>query len=128
MNKVLNFTDRLEDKKREKQLKTHHYKVKAIQRIVQCSSCPFRCAMCGFHVDAKDPTGPDDSNPTQNFVLCEDCRAEFEDFLQIKSGKMQSNIFWQNKEWMKLWSAWLDYHQAIGDFRNSREFNQLLDS
>lgn len=128
MNKVLNFTDRLEDKKREKQLKAHHYKLKTIQRIVQCSSCHFRCAMCGYHMDAKDPSSSTASTSPRNFVLCESCQAEFEDFVQIKSGKRQSNIFWQNKEWVKLWSAWKDYQQAIGDFRNSREFKQLMNS
>jgi hypothetical protein len=40
--------------------------------------------------------------------------------------KKGSGIFWHNDEWMKLWTAWLDYHKAIGEFRNSNEFKRLL--
>jgi len=124
MNKVLNITDRLEDRKRKQQAEVHHHKVETIQRIVQCSLCQFRCAMCGYHLNVTDSSCPTASSPS-DFNLCESCRAEFEDFLEMSREKKGSNVFWHNQEWVKLWSAWLDYYQAMGEFRNSTQFKQL---
>lgn len=126
MEKVVNLTDRLEDKKRKEQVENHRHKSETVQRIVQCASCQFRCAMCGHHVKETEapcvsPSFPEDCN------LCQTCRAEYEDFLEISKGKKGSGVFWHNMEWLKLWTAWSDYQKAIGEFRNSDEFRQLLE-
>lgn len=126
MNKVLNITNRLEDKKRKQQTEIHRGKMETLQRIIQCSSCHFKCAMCGYHLNTTDsPYAPPSSPP--NFYLCESCRAEFEEYMEMTSGKKESNIFWHNREWMKLWSAWFDFQQAIKEFKNSVEFEQLTE-
>ena len=124
MNKVLNITNRLEDKKRKQQIEAHRHKVETVQKIVQCASCHFRCAMCGYNLDAIDSSHPPVPSPA-GFYLCEKCRAEFEDFSKMVRGKKGSEVFWHNKEWMNLWSAWLDYQQAIGEFKKSVEFKQI---
>ncbi len=125
MNKVLNITSRLEDKKRKHQIEIYRDKIETVQRFVQCSSCHFKCAMCGHHFENTESIYPPSSSPSPGFYLCESCRAEFEDFLKITSGKKGSDVFWHNKEWVKLWSSWLDFRQAIGDFKNSAEFEQI---
>lgn len=124
MNKVLDITGQLEGKKRKKQIEAYSDKIEAVKRTVQCSSCRSRCAMCGCHLNATDSFCPQASF-TPDFNLCESCRAEFEDFLKMTGRKKGSDSFWHNKEWMKLWSAWLDYRQAITEFRNSTEFKQM---
>jgi hypothetical protein len=42
------------------------------------------------------------------------------------NGNKGADIFWHSKEWLKLWSTWRDYQEAVGSFRNSREFRQLI--
>ncbi|MDY6971283.1 MAG: hypothetical protein SV775_03030 [Thermodesulfobacteriota bacterium] len=126
MSKVLNITERLESKKRKHQADVHHHKVETIQRIVQCSLCQNRCAMCGYHLNVTDsscPTVP----PSSDFNLCDSCRAEFEDFLEMSREKKGSSVSWHNKEWLRLWSAWLEYYQAIAEFSNSTQFRQLAE-
>ena len=41
MDKVLNLTGRLEDRKRKQQLALHRQRTETIQRIAQCASCHF---------------------------------------------------------------------------------------
>ena len=125
MNKVLNITGRLEDKKRKQQVEHYRHKIETIQRIVQCSSCHFKCAMCGHHLNTTDSSCPP-ALTAQDLNLCENCRAEFEDFLEMSREQKASDIFWHNEEWLKLWSAWTDFHRAIRKFRNSAEFKKMI--
>jgi len=127
MNNVLNINDRLEEKRQKQQTEVHRHKIEAVQRFIQCSSCHYRCAMCGYHLETTDSSCPSELSPS-DLNLCESCRAEFEDFTKILNGKKGTNVFWHNKEWMELWSAWLDYTKAIKEFRNSNEFNKLAKS
>jgi len=99
-------------------------KVETTQRIVQCGLCQIKCAMCGYHARSADSPRQLILSPF-GFSLCEICSAEFEDFLKIKQGKLEADVFWHNTEWLKLWSAWLDFQRTIMDFRNSSEFKQL---
>jgi len=125
MDKVLSIAGRLEDKKRKQQLASERQKVETIQRIVQCASCHFKCAMCGYHLTGKK--GPHlSAGSSRGFILCESCEAEFEDFLETAKGAGGSGIFWHNKEWRHLWSAWVDYRKAIEAFKRSPEFYQMI--
>ncbi|MBW2345196.1 MAG: hypothetical protein JRF53_14555 [Deltaproteobacteria bacterium] len=42
----------------------------------------------------------------------------------MKNADEGSQIPWHNKEWKKMWSAWLNYQEAIRKFRNSEKFKQ----
>jgi len=79
--------------------------------------------MCSYHLDPADSPHPP-ASPSGDFHLCESCRAEFEDFLKMKNADEGSQIPWHNKEWKKMWSAWLNYQEAIRKFRNSEKFKQ----
>ena len=60
-------------------------------------------------------------------LTCLNCGQEFEDFLAIAKGEKRPDIFWHNKEWLTMWSAWLDYRESIGDFVDSAEFKRILE-
>ena len=126
MDKILNITDRLEDKKRKRNEKSHRQKAEALQRIVRCSSCRLSCAMCGSHFDVPDTVCPPASSYPDILPLCDSCGEEYNDFMAISEGKKGSDIFWHNAEWVSLWASWLEYHKAIEGFMNSKEFNKLL--
>ena len=125
MDKVLSITDRLKDKKLKEHDEIYRHKAATVQRVVQCSSCQLSCAMCGSHLDAPDLCCPSTSSYLK-LNLCDCCRAEYNDFLDMSKENKRSDLFWHNEEWMKLWSAWIDYHKAIKMFRNSHEFKQLI--
>ncbi|MFH1629031.1 MAG: hypothetical protein ABIE47_09945 [Pseudomonadota bacterium] len=127
MEKVLNITARLEDRRRKEQVEAYRDKFEAVQRVLQCSACHFRCAMCG-----RQTKGPDSSSPPQPALaessLCESCLSEFEAFQKIsKEGRSEADIFWHNDEWIELWACWLDYQRSIEKFRNSFDFNRLTE-
>lgn len=126
MDKVTNIEEKIKSKKQKKQLEQYSEKIEAIQKVVQCSSCHFRCAMCGHNLRDSDSSN-DVPSPSFGFAFCENCRAEFEDFLAISREKKDPDVFWHNKEWLKMWSAWLNYRQAINGFINSPEFKSLLE-
>lgn len=126
MNNVVNIQKRIESRKQKEQLEQYRGKTWAIQKVIQCSSCHFKCAMCGLHFDMKDSS----NKPAQSllgFTFCESCREEYKDFLSISRGENQPDVFWHNKEWLHMWSAWLNYRQAITNFTDSDEFKLLLE-
>ncbi len=124
MKKVVHINDRLEDKKRKHDLEVYQNKVEILQRLVYCSSCKFKCAMCGDDLKGDAPSRPRDLTHS-GLLLCKICRTEFEEFLQITKENKTSDIFWHNEEWKNLWATWLDYQHAIAEYRNSNEFKQL---
>jgi len=127
MEKVLSITARLEDKRRKQQVEAYRDKFEAVQRVLQCSSCHFKCAMCGLHIKGAESSCPP-STASIEATLCESCRSEFEAFQKIsKEGQTGPDMFWRNDEWVELWARWLDYQRSISNFRNSFDLKQLTD-
>jgi len=123
MDKVLNIKGRIEEKRRRESAKRHREKMEALLRTIQCTSCRFKCAMCGHHLESGRPAYPE--NPSaSDLYLCEACQTEFEDFLKVRAGKKASGLTWHNPEWRTFWSAWLDFQIAMRRFRDSSEFRQ----
>ena len=121
MDKVIDIQERLDRQRQGRQVREHRNKIQALQRVLQCTSCQFRCAVCGHHLnEAPDAPGP------LGYVFCDSCRGEFEAFLEISSGESSPDVFWHNEAWLEMWSAWLDYQQAIHRFMHSREFMKLV--
>ena len=127
MEKVLSITGRLEDKRRKQQVEAYRDKFEAVQRVLQCSACHFKCTMCGRHKKGDESSSPPSTVSIES-TLCESCRSEFEAFQKIsKEGLSGPDIFWHNDEWIELWTRWLDYQRSISKFRNSFDFKQLTD-
>lgn len=126
MEKVLNITSRLEHKRRKEQAEEYRDRFQAVQRVLQCSACQYKCAMCNWHIDRSDPSDPPKPSSPTEFTLCESCRAEFEAFRKAsQEGSLESDVFWHNKEWLELWRSWLNYQRSIEKFRNSFDFNNI---
>ncbi|MBW2031114.1 MAG: hypothetical protein JRH06_05235 [Deltaproteobacteria bacterium] len=126
MRKVVSIRDRLEGKKQKEQIQKFRGKIDTIQKIIQCSSCQMKCAMCGVHIREI----ASESHPIESplgLAFCESCKGEFEDFIALSRGKKDADIFWHNKEWGKMWSSWLNYRKALNAFVESPEFRLLLD-
>ena len=126
MDKIINIRERIESRIQERKLERYRGKMEAIKTVAQCSSCHFKCAMCGLHLKKTDPSA-NSTSPSVGFIFCESCGEEFENFLSISEGEKRPDIFWHNKEWMNMWSAWINYKKAIKGFINSPEFKLLRD-
>ena len=123
MKKILNITDRLEDRKRTEQIETYRNKFESVQRLLQCSGCHFKCSMCGHHVERSEATV---RSPANDFNLCGNCLAEFEDFLSIShKDNQKEEIFWHTEEWVELWSSWMKFQRALNGFKASINLKQL---
>jgi hypothetical protein len=124
MDNVLSITDRLQNKRRETQIRVYREKATAARRIVQCCSCALRCGMCGQHMEANEAccTQQRCGHP---FHLCEACRADFQDYMDRLSGTGREDLFWQNDEWMGLWSAWVQFQEALRKFKDSKACREL---
>jgi hypothetical protein len=128
MEKILSITGRIEDKKRQEQITTNRNKFDAVQRLLQCGSCRFKCAMCGRSAEETDPLSSE-SKALSEFKLCESCGAEFEDYIKISQKKGNPHdIFWHNREWLEMWSCWVAYQRSLNLFRKSFNVKQLPDN
>lgn len=125
MDNVVDIQDRINRRRQGRQVRKYREKIQALQKVLQCSSCRFKCSMCGHHLSEASGGAGLETGPS-GFVLCKSCKGEFEDFLAITSGHKQAEVFWHNKHWQEMWSAWVDYQQAIHRFMHSPEFKLLL--
>jgi len=125
MEKIVNIQGRIESKKQKEQLRLKRGKIEAIQKVIQCSSCQLRCAMCGLHIKVTESHHDSDSPFEHSF--CDSCRGEFEDFLSVSKGEKHSDVFWHNDAWVHMWKAWVNYRKAITGFINSPEFKLLVE-
>ena len=126
MSNVIKIDDKLREKKRKKQAEDYQERVDTILRTVQCSSCHLKCAMCGYHLKSAE-CGCSQGPSFYEFILCEDCRNEFEDYLALTNAGGNGKNLWQNREWMELWASWIKFQRSIKEFRNSAEFRMLME-
>ncbi len=124
MEKVLNITERLELQKRREEARRYREKLRAIQRAVQCATCEFKCNMCGRQFSEDEG---EQASVFGDYHLCASCRSEFEDFIKITTNRKTQRMFWHKEAWLRLWSAWVDYQEALKSFKNSPEFQELLE-
>ncbi len=129
MDKVLNITGRIEDKKRQEQIESNRNKFDAVQRLLQCGSCRFKCAMCGRQAEEVESSSNPENKRRSEFKLCESCGAEFEDYIKITENKGKPHdIFWHNREWLEMWSCWVEYQRSLDKFRKTFNMRQLPDN
>lgn len=125
MEKIISLEERIENKKQKEKLEHYRGRIETVQKILQCSSCNLKCAMCGIQIEGSH-SGCHASGH-QGLPFCECCKEEFEEFLAIKKGQKEPDLFWHNKEWKEMWSAWLEYRKAMSAFLRSAEFKLLLE-
>jgi hypothetical protein len=123
MTKIVDIHAQLERKKKREHLEKYRGRMDSIQKVIQCSSCRFRCAMCGTQLPSAEPP---ERRPL-GLSFCSDCTAEFEEFVSVAKGKKPPEVFWHNQEWVEVWRAWLDYRKAVSAFVASKEYHLLVE-
>jgi Pyruvate/2-oxoacid:ferredoxin oxidoreductase delta subunit len=82
MTKIVDMQHQIQKKKQKELLDKYRGRVETVQKMIQCSSCHFRCSMCGMQVER---SGEVKSSLGLNF--CEGCRQEFEHTRTFPEGK-----------------------------------------
>ncbi|MBW1712690.1 MAG: hypothetical protein JRJ59_06050 [Deltaproteobacteria bacterium] len=95
--------------------------LEAATRMVRCSGCQLRCARCGFRLDKEVYPLPE-----LGLNLCSSCGTEHQAYLKRRAGFQDPDLYWQNEDWVKSWTLWLDLQRALADYSRSKEFQRLL--
>jgi hypothetical protein len=122
MTKIVDMQHQIQKKRQKELIEKYRDRMETVQKMIQCSSCYFRCAMCGMPVERSSAVK---SSPGLTF--CEGCRQEFEEYQDISRGEKQPELFWHNREWQNVWSSWLGHRRAISEFIKSRGFKLLIE-
>lgn len=124
MADIIPIDERLADAREKKNSQDRKQKIRAVQKIFQCTRCAFKCEKCGTQID------PQSGNQTKcrqaEFRLCADCREEYQEYLQWQQGQTDSKTYWRNDAWRELWRSWIAYQKSIERYMESKEFLQLL--
>jgi len=124
---IISIDERLADAREKKSSLDRQVKIRAVQKIFQCTRCAFKCEKCGTQLDPRATAGCNEPKCRQaSFRLCEECREEYLDYIHWKEGQATSNYYWRNDAWRELWSNWIAYQKSIERYMESREFLQLL--
>ncbi|MEW6262382.1 MAG: hypothetical protein AB1641_04825 [Thermodesulfobacteriota bacterium] len=121
MGKVIDLTGR----RNAGEGQDRNQRKEALLALIRCARCPARCARCGFQSDsAAVVTHPE---PGLSFRLCPACLNEYRDLRAYLEGERKPNTpSWQNREWVRLWLAWLEYKAALENFVSSPEVLAVL--
>jgi hypothetical protein len=126
MGKIFNLQDRILRKGHRETLKAYQERAVSIRKVIHCSSCHQRCAMCGTQLQTTDTwRRPVLSAP--GIIFCEGCREEFDDYIAISRGEKEPNVFWHNQAWLDMWAAWLRYKKTVSHFIDTPEFGFLME-
>ena len=100
-------------------------KLESLQGLLRCGECAMKCSKCGYHGEpTKRVTHP---GTGVAFNLCSACSTEYQDLVAyLEKGQVPEMPSWFNREWVRLWMAWLDYQWALSNYRSSPEVLAVL--
>ncbi len=104
-------------------------KILAVQKIFQCTQCPFKCKKCGTQINPDrhlEDSEDNDSDLKMPYVFCESCTEEYIDYVERMEGEGDPECYWHNDEWLDLWETWIEYQGTVDRYLKSEEFVQLL--
>jgi hypothetical protein len=113
--------------KEKKAALTKRRKIRAVQKVFQCTQCALKCEKCGTQISPELREQYNSHGYTKvPYRFCESCMEEYIDFIERHKGSGDPNCYWRNEAWLKLWKCWIDYQGAIDSYLKSKEFKQLL--
>ena len=123
MADVISIDDKLNLAKEQKAALIRKRKIKAVQKVFQCTQCAYKCEKCGTQLDREAQA---QGNIRVPYRLCESCAEEYIDYIERHKGAGDPDCYWRNQSWMDLWKSWIDYQSAIDSYMKSKDFLRLL--
>ena len=127
MADIIPIDERIADAREKKSTRDRKLKIRAVQKIFQCTRCAFKCEKCGTQIDPHTATETSEPEHLQkSFRLCTDCREEYHDYVNWQEDRTDSETYWRNDAWRELWRSWIAYQHSLERYMESKEFLQLL--
>lgn len=123
MADIISIDNKLALAKEQKAALIRKRKIKAVQKVFQCTQCAYKCEKCGTQLERAEQ---EQENIRVPYRLCESCSEEYIDYIERHKDAGDMDCYWRNKSWMDLWKSWIDYQSAIDSYMKSKEFLQLL--
>ncbi len=124
MAEILEFGKKAQDLKSVRDDSLRRRKIESLRKIFQCTRCLFKCSKCGAQLDGDDQPSSGYATP---YTYCSNCREEYEEYRARSEGaRSEPKYYWHNDLWMKVWESWLEHQRCLDEYRQSKEFLQLL--
>lgn len=125
MADIIEFGKKTEILKSERDTIIRQRKIEALRKLFQCTRCVVKCSKCGAQSEAGAEDCAQFASP---FTFCKSCQEEYEEYRARVSGKQTDTLcYWHNAAWMRVWESWLEHQKSLDQYRQSKEFLQLLD-
>ena len=119
---IIELEKRRQRQQREKNNGLDEEKLDVLKKVLQCARCQLRCARCGTQIEGVE----DKEHAPLPYPLCSGCGDEYKVYLELTMGESAAGRYWHNREWMEIWSTWLQHQKALDRYRSSKEFIKLL--
>jgi|OpeIllAssembly_1097287.scaffolds.fasta_scaffold30880_3 hypothetical protein len=124
MGNVIEFGKKAQDLKSIRDEEVRQRKIDALKKIFQCTRCLLKCAKCGAQINMEADSNARMAAP---YPLCRSCHEEYQEFKERQAGTdPHPRYYWHNDSWMSVWKSWLDQQRCLDEYRQSKEFLQLL--
>ncbi|MEM5789532.1 MAG: hypothetical protein AAGU11_19640 [Syntrophobacteraceae bacterium] len=124
MANIIQFGKRADDLRSERETVLRQRKIDALKKIFQCTRCLMKCSKCGSQIEhnAEEP-----AKFAAPYAFCNSCQSEYEEYRARSAGASDSTCYWHNSGWMRVWESWLGHQKALDEYRQTKEFLQLMD-
>lgn len=123
MAEIIEFGKKAQGLKAVQDTGLRQRKIEALRKFFQCTRCMLKCAKCGAQLEASK----DSLKYASPYTFCVNCQEEYEEYRDRIDGKqLTPRYYWHNETWMKVWEVWLEHQRQLDNYRNSKEFLQLL--
>lgn len=123
MADILEFGRKVQDLRSIRDANERQRKIDALRKVFQCTRCIMKCAKCGTQLDmgAQEPT-----RYATPYRFCRNCQDEYEEYRERAETDTAPRYYWHNDLWMQAWATWLDHQRLVDQYRQSKEFLQLM--
>jgi hypothetical protein len=126
MAEIIEFGRKAQDLRSVREGTLRQRKIEALKKIFQCTRCLLKCAKCGTQLDP--PEGQEPPKYISPYPFCRNCQDEYQEYRDRSEGRQpHPSFYWHNNLWMKLWETWLQEQKCLDEYRQSKEFLQLLE-
>ena len=124
MAEILEFDKKCQDLKSSRDTLLRQRKIEALRKIFQCTRCMLKCAKCGTQLETEMQESSRYATP---YTFCRNCYDEYQEYRErIQKEQANPKYYWHNDTWMKVWESWLGHQRWLDQYRQSKEFLQLL--
>jgi len=124
MADVIEFDKKCQDLKSSRDTLLRQRKIEALRKIFQCTRCMLKCAKCGTQLESDMQESSKYATP---YTFCRNCFDEYHEYRErVEKNQSNPKYYWHNDVWMKVWESWLKHQKVLDQYRQSKEFLQLL--